>query len=163
MKLLKTKEIVYTALGVALVFAATILIRVPDPIGGYLNLGDGILLLFASFLSPFSAFLIGGLGSALADMAGGYGIYFLASLLIKGSEGILTALLLRRFKQGMLRKAVYLLASLLMVGGYYLCDSLLQGSWISALQGVPSNALQGLLGIVIALCTAPLLRKVKRP
>ena len=47
----------------------------------------GFILLFASIVDPLGGFLIGGLGSALADVAGGYAYYFFPTLIIKGLEG----------------------------------------------------------------------------
>ena len=87
MKNYGTREMVLAALGIALVYITTMFIKLPNSIGGYLNLGDGFILLFAGFLHPFTAFLVGGLGSALADLTGGYGTYAIATLIIKGIEG----------------------------------------------------------------------------
>ena len=84
MKAMDVKDIVTAALGIALVFLATWLFKVPNGIQGYFNLGDGFLLLFASVLNPFLAFMVGGVGSALADLSGGYGMYAIFTLLIKG-------------------------------------------------------------------------------
>ena len=81
MKTMKVNDIVTAALGIALVFLATWLLKVPNGIQGYFNLGDGFLLLFASVLNPFLAFMVGGVGSALADITGGYGMYALFTLL----------------------------------------------------------------------------------
>ena len=75
MKTMKVNDIVTAALGIALVFLATWLLKVPNGIQGYFNLGDGFILLFASVLNPFLAFMVGGVGSALADLSGGYGMY----------------------------------------------------------------------------------------
>ena len=50
------KQIIFASLGIAIVFVATIFIRIPNTIHGYLNLGDGFILLFASILNPFFAF-----------------------------------------------------------------------------------------------------------
>ena len=83
MKKYGTREMVLAALGIALVYITTMFIKLPNSIGGYLNLGDGFILLFAGFLHPFTAFLVGGLGSALADLTGGYGTYAIATLIIK--------------------------------------------------------------------------------
>ena len=96
MKNYGTREMVLAALGIALVYITTMFIKLPNSIGGYLNLGDGFILLFAGFLHPFTAFLVGGSGSALADLTGGYGTYAIATLIIKGIEGGLIALLVRR-------------------------------------------------------------------
>ena len=92
-----TNEIVLTALDMALVFVATMFIKIPNPLDGYFNLGDGFLMLFAGVLNPFCAFLVGGLGSALADVAGGYAYYFIWTLLIKGVEAFLISELFHQF------------------------------------------------------------------
>ena len=92
MKTMKVNDIVTAALGIALVFLATWLLKVPNGIQGYFNLGDGFLLLFASVLNPFLAFMVGGVGSALADITGGYGMYALFTLLIGGCSCFLACL-----------------------------------------------------------------------
>ena len=101
MKNKQTYEIVLTGLGMALVFVATMFIKVPNALDGYFNLGDGFILLFASFLNPFESFLIGGLGSALADVAGGYGHYFfIAKYILKGSWIVAASEILANVVQG---------------------------------------------------------------
>ena len=87
-KTLTTQQIVLYALGMAIVFVSTMFIKIPNGIDGYFNLGDGFILLFSSIVSPLGGFLIGGLGSALADVAGGYAYYFIPTLLIKGLRDI---------------------------------------------------------------------------
>lgn len=153
-----TNEIVLTALGMALVFVSTLLIKIPNPIEGYFNLGDGFLLLFSSFLPPFLAFLTGGLGSALADIAGGYSYYFLWTLLIKGSEAFLVSSLLKRW--GIKYKiGYYMLGSCVMVIGYFLAKWFLKGNPFIALAGIPENIVQAILGMAVALVAYPILQK----
>ena len=53
---LTTKKMVLTGLGIAIVFIATLFIKIPNTLDGYFNLGDGFILLFASILNPFLAF-----------------------------------------------------------------------------------------------------------
>ncbi|MBQ4629999.1 MAG: ECF transporter S component, partial [Clostridia bacterium] len=55
MNKLKTQKIVISALFAALVCIATMIIRIPSPIGGYLNMGDCIILLAGWLLSPLCA------------------------------------------------------------------------------------------------------------
>lgn len=151
-------EIVITALGMALVFVATLFIKIPNPIDGYFNLGDGFIMLFASILNPFCAFLVGGLGSALADVAGGYAYYFIWTLLIKGIEAFLIAQLFHRF--GPKYKAgYYALGSVVMVAGYFFAKWFLKGSAVIALSGIPENIVQSVVGIVIAFVAYPIVRR----
>lgn len=153
-----TKQMILSALGMALVFLATYIIKIPNGIQGYFNLGDGFIMLFASIVNPFLAFMIGGVGSALADVVGGYGIYFIPTLLIKGLEGVLIAYIFNRVK-GHLKYVSYVLGGLIMVLGYFFCDSVINNSWTLGLSGIPANILQASVGIVIAFITLPILHK----
>ena len=68
----------------ALCCVATMIIKIPSPLKGYLNLGDCIVLLSGFMLSPLYGFLAAGIGSALADVFSGYVVYAPATFLIKG-------------------------------------------------------------------------------
>ena len=68
----------------ALCCVATMIIKIPSPLKGYLNLGDCVVLLSGWFLSPLYGFLAAGLGSALADVFSGYVTYAPATFVIKG-------------------------------------------------------------------------------
>ena len=80
----KTKEMTMSAMIAALVCVATMLIKIPSPLKGYLNLGDCVVLLAGWMLSPGYAFFAAGLGSAMADIFSGYVMYAPATFLIKG-------------------------------------------------------------------------------
>ena len=72
----KTLRIVLTALMAAMACVATMVIKIPIPAtGGYINLGDSIVLLSGVVLGPVYGGLAAGLGSALADLRGGYGVF----------------------------------------------------------------------------------------
>ena len=159
MKNKQTYRIVLTGLGMALVFVATLFIKVPNALDGYFNLGDGFILLFSSFLNPLESFLIGGLGSALADVAGGYGHYFFFTLIIKGLEGIVISFMNKNYSKTK-QISSYVLGSLIMVFGYFLAKYILKGSWILAASEVPSNLVQAIAGIVIAVVAYPVVKKI---
>ena len=80
----RTKKIVMAALMAALACVATMIIKIPSPLKGYLNLGDCIVLVSGWMLSPTYGFLAAGLGSALADVFSGYVTYAPATFVIKG-------------------------------------------------------------------------------
>lgn len=152
------KEMVLTALGMALVFVATMYIKIPNALDGYFNLGDGFILLFASFLSPALSFFAGGLGSALADLAGGYAYYFLPTLLIKGLEAVAVSWLIRKYGEKF-RYGAYAVGAVIMVTGYFLAKWYLKGSVMVALAGIPENIFQSLAGIAIAAAAYPVIRR----
>lgn len=80
----KTQKIVMASLLAALCCVATMIIKIPSPLKGYLNLGDCVVLLSGWILSPLYGFLAAGLGSALADVFSGYVTYAPATFIIKG-------------------------------------------------------------------------------
>lgn len=158
MKNKQTYEIVLTGLGMAIVFVTTLYIQVPNAVDGYFNLGDGFILLFASFLNPFAAFLVGGLGSALADIAGGYAYYFVFTLIIKGIEGAIVAYALKTFSKKK-QISAYILAGIWMIFGYWIAKWILKGSMIVACMEIIPNTIQATAGIMISLVAYPIVKK----
>lgn len=78
---LSTKTLCMNAIFIALTFVVTRFIQIPIPLG-YFNIGNAVIL-FACILMPSpSGILIGGLGSALADLTS-YPVYTLPTLVIK--------------------------------------------------------------------------------
>ena len=85
----RTRMLVQAGALAALGCAATMVLRIPSPTGGYLNLGDAVVLLGAYLLGPAWGALAGGIGPALADLLAGYAAYVPATLVIKvGGSGI---------------------------------------------------------------------------
>ena len=78
----KTKKIVFTSLLAAMVCVVTMIIKIPTLTGGYMNIGDGMVLLCGFILGPVWGSLAAGIGSMLADLVG-YPIYAIATFLIK--------------------------------------------------------------------------------
>lgn len=91
----QVRALVLTALLAAMACAATMAIRVPTPTGGYVNLGDAVVLLGAYLLGPGWGAAAAGIGSALADLLGGYPMYVPATLVIKAVMAALAAGLYR--------------------------------------------------------------------
>lgn len=159
MKQQHIQQIVFTALGISLIFLATFYFKIPSVGQGYLHLGDGFLLLFASVLSPTLSFLCAGLGSAFADIIGGYTIYAIPTFIIKGLEAVLIAYMIKKLSTKYYVIA-YILGSIWMIFGYYLFDVILVGNWVAPLAGIFGNCLQAFAGIVIATCLTPFLLKI---
>ena len=162
----QTKKIVFSALMAALVCMATMIIKIPSPLKGYLNLGDGIVLLSGWLLSPAYAFLAAGLGSALADVFSGYLLYAPVTFLIKGGMALIAfygfRLLNKRIGNLASRIIIGILAELVMVFGYYVFEGFLYG-FIPSLVNILPNACQGIAGIIIAVVFINILKKRKLP
>jgi uncharacterized membrane protein len=84
-----TKTLVLTGMMTALVFIATVAIRIPVPFTqGYIHAGDTMIFVSAAVLGPIPGMIAAGVGSALADLMG-YPQWVIPTLLIKGIMGYL--------------------------------------------------------------------------
>lgn len=160
----KTRKIVTAALMSALVCVATMIIKIPSPLKGYINLGDGIVLLSGWLLPPAWGFLAAGLGSALADILSGYVIYGPATFLIKGLMALVAfyGYKLLKNKCGNLASKIIsgIAAEIVMIVGYFLFAGFLYGFGPAALN-IPANAVQGIAGIVIGVILFKIFEKSK--
>ena len=159
----KTKQIVLASLMAALVCVATMIIKIPSPMKGYLNLGDCIVLVAGWILSPGYGFLAAGLGSALADLFSGYVMYAPATFVIKGLMALIAFVCVKliRTKIGKLPAQLIgaVLAEIVMVMGYFVFEGVLYG-FAPSLVNIPANAVQGVAGIVIGMILIKVLEKL---
>jgi uncharacterized membrane protein len=85
----KLRELINVAIFTALVFVATMVIRITIPAtGGYFNVGDSMVYVAALLYGPFVGGLAGGIGAALVD-ALGYAIFVPGTFIIKLVEGVI--------------------------------------------------------------------------
>ena len=145
----------------ALMFVATYFVKLPMAMtNGYVHLGDGFILLAASMLG-WAAVPAAAVGSMLADLLGGYAVYLLPTLVIKGLVAAIAVLALRA-RHEWLRVLGLILAEAAMVAGYFVVEWLLLGyGFAAASASVLGNAMQGLSGVVVGLLLIPLLKRVK--
>ncbi len=157
-----TKRIITAAMLAALTFIATIVIKIPSPLNGYLNLGDSLVLLTGSLLSPTLAFLAAGIGSAMADAVSGFFIYIPATFIIKGVMALLVSLIMKHSKGKKLLSKIIggVLAEIIMVAGYYIFEGFLYGFGASMINIIP-NALQGIVGFIIGMILVKLFYKYR--
>ena len=79
----KIRKLVLAALFAALCTVMTLVIQIPSPMQGYVNLGDCAVLLSAWVLGPVYGGVAAGTGSMLADLFSGYAHYAPGTFLIK--------------------------------------------------------------------------------
>jgi uncharacterized membrane protein len=136
----------------ALVAVGTLIVRIPNPMGGYFNVGDVMIFVAALTFNPLIGGVAGGLGSAIADIIG-FPLFAIPTLVIKGLEGLLASLITN--KKNVYRDVLAVVAAgTEMVIGYFLVEVYLWGLG-GALGEIPANIAQivigGLIGIPIAL------------
>ena len=147
----------------ALIFVATSFFKLPVSLTqGYIHLGDGFILLGAALLgSP--AIIAAALGSALADLLGGYTVYILPTFIIKGLVGAVAVWSLAKQRPLVMRLAGLIAAEAVMVLGYFLAEWLVLGyGWAAAVGALIPNIMQGISGVVIATALMPMIRQVKQ-
>lgn len=128
---------VLTALSVVLAF-----IHVPTPTG-YLTLLDVSIYFTAYYLGSKYGAVVGGLSGFLIDLLLGYPQYMFHSLIAHGVQGYFAGW------TGKKRILGLILASILMVGWYFLATFLLGYGLGGALAGIPGNLLQNLFGMLV--------------
>ena len=150
----KTKKLVMTALMAALTCIATMIIVIPSPLKGYINLGDCLVLPSGWIISPDYGFFAAGLGSALADIFSGYVLYAPATFLIKGLMALIACfgfrLLGKKCNHLISRVVSGAVAEILMILGYFVYEGFLYGFAASAVN-IPANGVQGIAGLVIGI------------
>ena len=147
---MKNKKLVLAALFAALTCVATFLVRIPSVIGGYINLGDTMVLLSGWLLGPVGA-LAAAVGSALADISAGYIIYAPVTFLIKGLMALAAYGIVRNVKGKRLVTNVIsgIVAEIIMIAGYFVFEWIIY-DFGGAVANIPANAVQAVAGITAA-------------
>ena len=159
----KLRNLVYTAMLMALCCVATLVIKIPTVTGGYLNAGDIVVVLAALLAGPLYGGVAAGFGSGLADVISGYMSYAPGTLVVKGCAAVVTALIFRACRKKSFGFALLsaICGEIIMVLGYFGYASLLLGKGWGAAASIPGNLAQGAMGMVIGLVLLVVLKRSK--
>lgn len=152
-------KIIYAAMSIAMVTVLTMTIKIPSLKGGYVNFGDTMIFVAAALFGRTTGFLAGGFGSALADVIGGYSAFVPGTFVIKGIEGLLCAMLVRKDNEGKINRNSLIVsviaAAAWMVFGYFMYEYKIIGILFNhesgigvALPNLPGNIVQGAVSAV---------------
>lgn len=160
---------------------ATMLVKLPIPGGGYVNLGDGFMLSCGMILGPIPGALAAGAGSALADLINGYSSIAPATFVIKALSATAAAfvykLLARKYitthysymdvsMAGAAGEAMMILGyftydcARIIYGSDRLSRTILSQAVSDAAAHLPYNLLQAAIGITVTALMTPLLVKL---
>lgn len=159
----KTLKLIIAALLASMTCVATMIIKIPIPAtGGYINLGDCIVLLSGVVLGPLYGGLAAGLGSALADLLGGYFVFAPATFVLKALMAVIMGIFINSASKNRLEKFVLtgLLSETVMILGYFAFEATFLGYGFAAAAAIPGNAIQGAAGIGLAVLLVPVLSKL---
>ena len=145
------RQLTLAALLAAFTTVATLLIQIPTPTKGYLNLGDCFVNISAWLLGGVYGTAAAGIGSALADVISGYFVYAPVTLIIKSLMAFSSFHIYQKLseKHGSFRSriAAACIAEVIMIVGYAGFEAVMYGSVMTALLGMPSNLVQGIMGV----------------
>ena len=147
-------KLVLSGLLAAFVTVATVLIAIPTPTKGYINLGDSFVNISAWLLGPIYGAAAAGIGSALADLFLGYTLYAPVTFVIKALMAVASFFVFKALSKHthgfFARIMAAIVAEVIMVLGYFAFECILYG-FAGSIIGVPANLIQGVGGVVIAV------------
>ena len=147
----RTKKLVNSAMLAALICVATMIIKIQLTPNGYINLGDGVIILAGKALGPLYAFLAAGIGSMLADLLSGFAFYAPATFIIKGIMALSAYFMMKKLscmKNGTISAVIAsVIAELVMIVGYGIFEAVVYGIGV-AVASMPGNSIQAVAGIL---------------
>ena len=149
----RTRDLTVTALLMALnIILSTSVLSVPVP-GGHMYLNDVVIVTAAVLLTPFYAFLVGGVGAFIGDMLF-YPAPMFVSLAVHGLQAVVISLFVHRWMKDSPKKASVigaLLGWVITFTGYSLGRAFVYSTPAYAIAKLPFQILQTAVGSAIAL------------
>ncbi|MGT2683569.1 ECF transporter S component [Streptococcus porci] len=140
MRQTKTKELTLLAILTALTIVLGFFFKIPTPTGVTTLLDVGIFFT-AFYLGKREGAIVGGLSAFLFDLIAGYPQWMFISLIAHGAQGFLAGF------SGKKRPLGLLLATVIMVGTYFLASSVMNGVGAAAAE-VLTNTMQNVVGML---------------
>lgn len=141
-----TRLAVTSALLAAIIFVCTRFTAIPIFGGqGYVHIGDAFVFLSAAMLPTPYAMASSAIGAGLADLTAGYTMYVFPTAIIKSLMALMFLGSCKSEKLFTVKNVISLILGIIvLVGGYYITEVILSGSFISPLLGMIWNAAQGI-------------------
>lgn len=157
----KTRRLVLASLFAALCTVMTLVVQIPSPMQGYVNLGDCAVLLSAWVLGPVYGGAAAGIGSMLADLFG-YAHYAPGTLVIKFTMAFAAALIFRTLQKHnrlLAQISSGIASGIILVSGYFAYACLWLGKGWAAATSIPGNLVQAVVGLAAACAVYALLSR----
>lgn len=140
MRQTKTRELALLAILTAVTIVLGFFFKLPTPTGVTTLLDVGIFFT-AFYLGKREGAIVGGLAAFLFDLIAGYPQWMFISLIAHGAQGFLAGF------SGKKRPLGLLLATVIMVGTYFLASSVMNGVGAAAAE-VLTNTMQNVVGMI---------------
>ena len=167
----KFHKTVFTALMIAIIFISANLIRITT-VGGFVHLGDCMVLLAAALLGKKRGALASGIGMALVDLYSGYIIWAPFTFIIKALMAYIAGAILE-YNHRKSYLVPFLISGIFMVVAYFFSGAIIAflftgssntiiGALVYSAKDIIGNILQVGVGIVIALPLSKVLYKQEK-
>lgn len=174
----KTKDLVLTALMIAMVFVAGMVIKVPT-FGGFVHIGDCMVLLSVIVLDKKKGAFASAVGMGLVDVISGYYIWAPFTFIIKGIMAYIAGTIIEKLgnhnNEGLIKKEEiigFVVAGIFMVIGYFIAGAIIAGlltgngglieGLVLASKDIVGNIIQVTVGILIAIPLGVIVTKAKK-
>lgn len=147
---MKTIDIALSALFIALIVMATTFVHIPTGVQGYIHIGDSMIFLAIMMMPSYRGVVVGGLGSALADIYSGYVSFAPLTFIVKLLMGLVFFMIVSKNRQSFkLRILAFVAASVIMIAGYFFGEAVMFGSIASGIPEIPMNAIQAVGSAIV--------------
>ncbi|WP_297966086.1 ECF transporter S component [uncultured Anaerovibrio sp.] len=159
------QEMCLVAVMSAVVFAATFVPKIPIPLG-YAHLGDAAIFLIVLLAGARQGIWAGCIGSAFADLLGGFPLWIGPTILIKLLMALSFALIVEKVSEEKVLKSIrtftaLVVALLIMTAGYTIFGAVLYDSIEAGLSSAPGLLIESAVNIAaFYLAAVPLKGKV---
>lgn len=149
------RNITLTAMFAALTFLATMFLKLPIPLtnSGYVHIGDAIIFIAASILSPGYAALSAAIGASLADITVGASVWAPYTIVIKA---VMALLFTYKAEKILVKRNIVMafVAGVVNMVGYYFAEVLISKSFIVPLASIPMGLFQFFGSIIFFMVLA---------
>lgn len=163
----RTFDLILTAVCITLVFVSTLFLNIRLPIsinGGLVHLGTAMLFITTLLFGPKKGMIIGAVGMGLFDVFSGWVLWAPFTFITRGLQAYIVGAIAfsgRRKAESIPFNILAIIVSIpVMLSGYYLCEAIIFGNWIVPATSIPGNLLQNIVGLIIAIPTVKLLKKI---
>ncbi|TWT00564.1 ECF transporter S component [Planomicrobium sp. CPCC 101079] len=163
----RTFDLILTAMSIALVFVATLLLNIKLPItanGGLVHLGTAMLFVISIVFGPKKGMIAGAIGMGLFDLVSGWTLWAPISFLARGLQGYLVGQI--AWSSGRKGNSVgfNILAAIVsvpfMLAIYYVGEAIIFGNFVVPAASIPGNLIQNAVGLIVAIPVAIALKKI---
>ncbi|MCM3316600.1 ECF transporter S component [Rummeliibacillus stabekisii] len=164
---IRTFDLITSAMSIALVFVATMLLNIKLPItanGGLVHLGTGMLFIISILFGPKKGAIAGAFGMGLFDLVSGWTLWAPISFVARGLQGFIVGKIAwSRGRSGnslMLNLIATVISMPPMIAVYFIGEGFLYGNWIAPAASIPGDVVQNAIGLLVSIPVCMFLKKI---